>query len=94
MRRLLATARRAGPIDGTITVMQVIPVVGGRYQATCSKCERTSVPVPATNAETAVSALERIGWTERVEADGGHVTLCPKCSKATPAAPKKGTRRR
>jgi hypothetical protein len=65
------------------------PVAGGRFEATCFECERTSVPVPAVSAENAWSTLQAIGWTVRGTKGGGAVLLCRKCS-AKKKAPSPG----
>jgi hypothetical protein len=56
-----------------------------RWEATCGKCLRHSVPVPATSPENAWATLKALGWSYYVSKYGGRgYALCKTCTQSPP----------
>lgn len=64
------------------------PLTAGRFALMCGKCLRPSPPVPAPDAASALTELQRVGWTVHAPGDAPGArafALCPACT-ASPSA--------
>ncbi|HEY5146300.1 MAG TPA: hypothetical protein VII82_06020 [Polyangiaceae bacterium] len=74
--------------NGENMVVTYVPdlhrLTGGRFEAICGKCLRTSESVHAMDASRAWGALLQVGWslyTSEVMA-GRSYAICPSCTAA------------
>lgn len=57
-------------------------VTGGRYEATCGRCLKNSIAIPATSPANAWTDLVRLGWSHCFpEGNRTGYALCPTCTK-------------
>jgi hypothetical protein len=61
-----------------VTVPELSPVTGGRFEATCGRCLKHSPFIAAVDAAHAWSDLLKIGWS--VNDKGRPCAICPKCT--------------
>jgi hypothetical protein len=78
------------------TALHIIALTAGRCEATCGRCLKHSIPIPAVSKENAWVDLQRLGWTWFVSEYGGAgYCICAKCTKeGPPEVLKRGVRKR
>lgn len=60
-------------------------LTGGRFEATCGTCRRSSLAVAAADAEHAWAALQRIGWSfYKATPESTGYARCPTCTTSPP----------
>jgi hypothetical protein len=61
-------------------------LTGGRFEATCGTCMRSSLPISAVDAEHAWTGLQKIGWTFfRATPTSVGYARCPSCTANPPS---------
>jgi hypothetical protein len=76
------------PATADPTGLNIRPITGGRWEATCGKCLKTSIPVLAVDAAHAWVDLQALGWIHYVSDYGGSgYCICKSCAQAPAGGP-------
>jgi hypothetical protein len=68
-----------------MTTLDLHPITGGRFEATCGKCLRRSAALSSGDPEIALAELLALGWSMYQAKTGRRAyPLCVACTKDPP----------